>query len=77
MFKSESIYQPKQTLMTVSNDMYICQSDYPIDWYQEEFIPYAQEYQALPDRKLTTITQWMTPYVHKAQAHFGDEKSII
>jgi len=41
MFKSESIYQPKQTLMTVSNDMYICQSDYPIDWYQEEFIPYA------------------------------------
>jgi len=77
MFKSESIYQPKQTLMTVSNDMYICQSDYPIDWYQEEFIPYAQEYQALPDRKLTTITQWMAPYVHKAQEHFGDQLLLL
>ena len=44
----------------ITSDMTICQSDYPLDWYQSEFIPYAEEYQALPDRKLTTVLAWMT-----------------
>lgn len=77
MFKDSSIYQPETTLMHISNDMSICQADYPIDWYQEDFIPYAQEYQALPDRKLTTILQWMTPYLKKAQDHFGDKLLLL
>ena len=64
------IYQPEKSLMTITNDMSICQSDYPLDWYQQDFIPYAEAYQALPDRKLTTVLAWMTPYMEKAKDHF-------
>jgi quinolinate synthase len=77
MLKTANIYTPKQTQMRVTNDMSICQADYPIDWYQEEFIPYALEYQALPDRKLTTVLQWMTPYINKAQDHFGENLLLL
>lgn len=77
MFKTPTIYEPKKTLMHITNDMSICQSDYPLDWYQEEFIPYAEEYQALPDRKLTTVLAWMAPYMKKAQDHFGDQLLLL
>lgn len=77
MFKSSVLYQPETTLMQVRNDMSICQADYPLDWYQEEFIPYAEEYQALPDRKLTTVLAWMQPYMKKAQDHFGDKLLLL
>lgn len=77
MFEHSDLYQPETTLMHVRNDMSICQSDYPLDWYQQEFIPYAEEYQALPDRKLTTILAWMTPYMKKAQDHFGDQLLLL
>ena len=77
MFKTETIFQPEKTHMPMTNDMSICQSDYPLDWYQEDFIPYAEEYQALPDRKLTTVLKWMTPYVTKAQDHFGDQLLLL
>ncbi len=63
--------------MAIRNDMAICQSDYPLDWYQEDFIPYAQEYQALPDRKLTTVLNWMKPYLAKAQNHFGNKLLLL
>ncbi len=63
--------------MRITYDMSICQSDYPLDWYQDEFIPYAEEYQALPDRKLTTVLAWMTPYIKKAQDHFGDRLLLL
>ena len=61
----------------MKNTMQICQSDYPLDWYQEEFIPYAEEYQALPNRELSTILNWMSPYVKKAQAHFGNSLLLL
>lgn len=77
MFNKSQIYQPEQTLMTITNDMEICQVDYPLDWYQEAFIPYAEEYLALPDRKLTTILDWMRPYLTKAQDHFGDQLLLL
>lgn len=63
--------------MIVTPDMSICQADYPLDWYQEEFIPYAEEYQQLPDRKLTTVLKWMTPYITKAKDHFGDKLLLL
>ena len=77
MFKEEIAYKPHSTSMKITNDMSICQSDYPLDWYQEEFIPYAEEYLALPDRKLTTVLAWMKPYMEKAQAHFGDQLLLL
>ncbi|HAT1800597.1 quinolinate synthase NadA [Legionella pneumophila] len=77
MFKNSTTYQPEATLMAIRNDMAICQSDYPLDWYQEDFISYAQEYQALPDRKLTTVLNWMKPYLAKAQNHFGNKLLLL
>src|SRR3990167_8432608 len=77
MFDDNIIYQPEKTLMQITNDMQICQKDYPLDWYQKEFIPYAEEYQALPDRKLTTIVTWMKPYMQKAQHYFGDQLCLL
>lgn len=78
MFKNPTtIYQPTKTIMQMTNDMTICQSDYPLDWYAPECIPYAEEYLALPDRKLTTIVQWMQPYMKKARDHFGDKLLLL
>ncbi len=58
-------------------DMPICQSDYPLDFYSEEFLPYAEEYQALPDRTLATILPWMESYILPASAHFGDSLLLL
>ena len=77
ILKEEIEYQPEKGIMPLHQDMTICQSDYPLDWYQPEFAPYAEEYLALPDRKLTTILRWMTPYVTKAQQHFGDKLLLL
>ena len=77
MFTTDTTYNPQKTLMHVTQDMQICQSDYPLDWYQEEYIPYAEAYLALPDRKLTTILKWMTPYLTKAQDHFGPNLLLL
>lgn len=77
ILKTTQTYQPEKTLMRITNDMQICQSDYPLDWYQTDFVPYAAEYQALPDRKLTTVLRWMTPYIQKAQDHFGNKLLLL
>lgn len=58
-------------------DMPICQSDYPLDFYQEDFKPYAEEYQALPDRTLATIIPWMKRYLDPAIDHFGDSLLLL
>lgn len=63
--------------MHITNDMSICQADYPLDWYQADFVPYAEQYQALPDRKLTTVLAWMTPFIQRAQDHFGDQLLLL
>lgn len=66
------------TTSTLLNpDMAVCQDDYPLDWYQQEFLPYAEAYQALPDRDPITILSWMQPYVEKAQNYFGDKLLLL
>lgn len=77
MLKTATTYEPNHTIMTLNPDMAICQADYPHDWYQQDFMPYAEEYLALPDRRLTTILAWMTPYIKKAQDHFGDKLLLL
>lgn len=57
--------------------MQVCQDDYPLDWYQTEFQPYAEEYQALPDRDILTTLLWMQPYVEAAIDHFGDALLLL
>ena len=68
---------PQQTQFQLQPDMEICQQDYPLDWYQQELIPYAEEYLALPDRKAETIIPWMTKYIAPAQKHFGDSLLLL
>ncbi len=58
-------------------DVPICQTDLPLDWYQDEFQPYAEEYLALPDRKAETVFRWLDGYVKPAQEHFGDELLLL
>src|SRR5262245_44962537 len=58
-------------------DLPICQTDFPLDWYQPEFRPYAEEFLALPDRRLDTVVRWLDGYVKPALAHFGDELLLL
>jgi len=58
-------------------DLPICQTDLPLDWYQAELRPYAEEYLALPDRKPATVLGWMDRYVKPAQEHFGDALLLL
>ncbi len=58
-------------------DLPLCQSDLPLDWYQPEFLPYAEEYLALPDRRPDTVFPWLDGYVRPAQAHFGDALLLL
>jgi quinolinate synthase len=57
--------------------MPLCQQDLPLDWYQEEFRPYAEEYLALPDRKPETILPWMDGYIEPALDHFGSSLLLL
>jgi len=55
----------------------ICQTDLSLDWYQEEFKPYAEEYLALPDRKPETVLPWMDRYMQPALAELGDTVILL
>ncbi|MDP6764332.1 MAG: quinolinate synthase NadA [Planctomycetota bacterium] len=55
----------------------MCQTDLPLDWYQEEFRPYAEEYLALPDRTPETVLPWLDAYVRPAADHFGDALLLL
>ena len=57
--------------------MAICQTDLPLDWYQEELKPYAEEYLALPDRLPDTVLPWMDAYIRPALDHFGPELMLL
>lgn len=58
-------------------DMPICQTDLPIDWYQEEFKSYAEEYLALPDRTPDVVLPWMDRYIVPALDHFGPDMMLL
>ena len=58
-------------------DIPICQTDFPLDWYQEEFKPYAEEFLALPDRNPETVLAYLDRYVLPAKDHFGDALLLL
>ncbi len=58
-------------------DLPLCQTDLPLDWYQEEFRPYAEEYLALEDRLPATVFRWLDGYVRQALDHFGDSLLLL
>jgi quinolinate synthase len=63
--------------LTIVPDMPICQQDLPLDWYQDEFRPYAEEYLALPDRLPETVLPWMDRYIEPALDHFGPSLMLL
>ena len=63
--------------ITLSPDVPICQTDLPLDWYQPEFKPYAEEYLALPDRTPRTVLPWMDPYIERARAELGPDLILL
>ncbi|MEM6675144.1 MAG: quinolinate synthase NadA [Planctomycetota bacterium] len=65
------------TGLTLETGIPICQTDLPLDWYQEEFRPYAEEYLALPDRTPETVLPWLDRYALPAIDHFGDELLLL
>ena len=58
-------------------DIPICQTDLPLDWYQPEFKPYAEEYLALPDRLPATVLPWMDRYIEPARAVLGPDLVLL
>jgi quinolinate synthase len=68
---------PRSSGLTLVPDMPICQQDLPLDWYQDEFKPYAAEYLALPDRTPRTVLPWMDRYIHPALDHFGPRLMLL
>jgi len=65
------------TILQILPDMPLCQQDYPLDRYQDEFRPYAEEYLALPDRLPRTVLPWMDRYVRPALDHFGSSLQLL
>jgi len=55
----------------------ICQTDLPLDWYQPEFKPYAEEYLALPDRLPATVLPWMDGYIEPARKLLGPDLVLL
>ncbi len=67
----------RQSGLVLQPDIPICQTDLPLDWYQEEFKSYAEEYLALPDRKPASVLPWMDSYIRPALAEFGDDLMLL
>jgi quinolinate synthase len=68
---------PEPTGLVLEPRVPICQTDLPLDWYQDEFRPYAEQYAALPDRTPETVLRWLDGYVQPALDHFGDSLLIL
>jgi quinolinate synthase len=68
---------PAPSGLQIVPDMPICQQDLPLDWYQREFQPYAEEYLALPDRLPETVLPWMDRYMRPALATLGDSVLLL
>ena len=67
----------RPSVITLQSDIPICQSDLPLDWYQEEFKPYAEEYIALSDRTPERVLPWLDQYIKPALDHFGDSLLLL
>ncbi len=68
---------PGPTGLSLTPGLPICQTDLPLDWYQEEFKPYAEEYLALEDRTPEVVFPWLDSYVQPALDHFGESLLLL
>jgi quinolinate synthase len=75
--RQTSTEAPHLSGLVIQPGMPICQTDLPLDRYQEEFRPYAEEYLALPDRTPEIVLPWMDSYIEPALEHFGDRLLLL
>lgn len=68
---------PPASGLRLNPDLPLCQSALPLDWYQPELRPYAEEFLALPDHRPATVLAWMDRYIQPARAHFGDSLLLL
>ncbi|MSP15168.1 MAG: quinolinate synthase NadA [Myxococcales bacterium] len=71
----EHLFRPSG--LQIEPGLPICQTDFPLDWYQEEFKPYAEEYLALPDRTPESVLPWMDRYLEPALKEFGPRLLLL
>jgi len=76
-YQGQTDQAPELSALSIRPDIPICQTDLPLDRYQEEFRPYAEEYLALPDRLPITVLPWMDRYIQPALDHFGDQLMLL
>ncbi|MEZ6017908.1 MAG: quinolinate synthase NadA [Planctomycetota bacterium] len=74
---SRTLHHVGPTGIALEPGIPICQTDLPLDWYQPEFQPYAEEYLALPDRKPESVLPWLDRYALPAKQHFGDALLLL
>jgi quinolinate synthase len=63
--------------LALTPGMNICQTDLPLDWYQDAFKPYADGYLALPNRTPEVVLPWMDSYIIPALKHFGNDLMLL
>ncbi|MBW2281059.1 MAG: quinolinate synthase NadA [Deltaproteobacteria bacterium] len=68
---------PHPSGILIRPDIPICQTDLPLDSYQPEFQPYAEEYLALPDRMAASVLPWMDGYLERAIDEIGPELTLL
>ncbi len=67
---------PSQALR-VMPDAPLCQRTLPLDWYQPEFRPYAEEFLALDDHSPASVLAWLDAYVTPALQRLGDRLLLV
>ena len=72
-----SLGPPRSSGIELQPDLPICQTDLPLDWYQDEFKTYAEEYLSLPDRKPETVLPWMDSYIEPVLARLGSDLLLL
>jgi quinolinate synthase len=77
MSTSTTFQRPDPSGLELRPDLPLCQNELPLDWYQEEFKPYAEEFLALPDRRPETVLGYLEKYVEPARDHFGDSLLLL
>jgi quinolinate synthase len=68
---------PRSSGIVLQPELPLCQSDLPLDWYQEEFKPYAEEYLALRDRSAQSVLRWMDGYIEPALRELGPQLLLL
>ncbi|MDG2424485.1 MAG: quinolinate synthase NadA [Phycisphaerales bacterium] len=75
--QAHTLNRPESTGLVLQPRLPACQAALPLDWYQDAFKPYAEEYLSLPDTQPETVLPWLDSYIKPAIDHFGEELLLL